>query len=886
MEKAYNPLEHDTKWQKFWESGDFSSPEAVEKHHKKPTGESYTIMMPPPNVTGVLHQGHALFLALQDGITRWRRMKGDAALYLPGTDHASIAVQMQVVKHLEKKGVNYKELGREKFLEECWAWVEHYRPRIYSQLKKMGASCDWSRVKFTLDESLNAAVTKAFCELYKKGLIYQDDKLVNWTPKGQTVLSDLEVVYEERQGFLWHIKYPLEEDPSKFVVVATTRPETMLGDTAVAVHPEDERYKDLVGKHIKLPIMGRKIPIIADDFVEKDFGSGVVKITPAHDPNDFECGQRHKLERINILNKDGSLVDFKETDAKAFSGLDRFKARKKIVEWLKENDFLVKEEKHVNRVGLSDRFGDVVEPFLSRQWFVKADVLAKKAHDLVKQGKIEIVPNEFANQYAHWMENMHEWCISRQLWWGHKIPAYYHKETGDVVVSENGNPDPALYIQDEDVLDTWFSSALWPFSTLGWPNKDAADFKKFYPTQILETGFDILFFWVARMIMMGAELTDQAPFSKVWLHPMVRDEKGKKMSKTYGNVIDPIEIAEKYGADTLRLTLHALCIQGRDIHLGHDRIEGYRNFLNKVWNASKFVLSKATEEKEINFEQLDLSSKWILSKFQETIQSMEKSWSQFKMQEAAETFYHFYWTCFCDWYVEASKLSQDTEKVAAVLFQVAEQSLRLLHPICPHVTEEIWHHFYPNKKEQSLSLESFPEYNSKHFCQNSINVFSFIQEFVGSLRSKRAELSIKPSQKIEVNLLGWDDKSIKLYQSELALIKKMAKVSKFHEIEEAQTAQYKGNEFSLMFVLDAKKENNLNFSFKASDYIDKEAEIEKLKAESKKITPYCIGLEKKLSNDTFVSKAPQSVVDAERKKLTQAQSRLKEIESQLKTFNS
>ena len=871
MEKSYQAAQLDQKWQKFWREHKLAIPEVALAKHPKPSGKSFTLMMPPPNVTGVLHQGHAIFLAVQDALVRWHRMLGDETLYLPGTDHASIAVQMQVVKHLRAQGIDYQDLGREKFVQECWKWIEDYRPRIYKQVDSIGTSCDWSRVRFTLDEGLNDAVNEAFIRLYEKELIYRDEKLVNWTPAGQTVLSDQEVIHEERQGSLWHLKYPLASGAGH-VVVATTRPETMLGDVAVAVNPDDERYKDLVGQAVLLPLVNRKIPVIADSFVDKDFGSGVVKITPAHDPNDFECGNRHNLERINVFSKEAKIVAGLGGEAETLAGLDRFEARKKVVEFFEQQNLLEKIDKHTLKVGISERFKDVVEPILSKQWFVDVKSMAKRAAEAAHSGELEILPKEFNKHFLHWMDNIHDWCISRQLWWGHPIPAFHNTQTGELYVGRD-KPEGEHWVADPDVLDTWFSSGLWPFSTLGWP-ENTEDLKKFYPTQVLETGFDILFFWVARMVMMGLELTDRLPFDKVYLHPMVRDEQGRKMSKTLGNVIDPMEIINEFGADTLRFTLHALCVQGRDLNLSQDRIRGYRNFTNKVWNAAKFVLMQdCHEDWRPRPVAKNLHDQWILQKLDQCALQVNEAWSQFRIQEASEALYHFIWDDFCDWYLESAKTSRDDSQV--VLLHVLGEILKLLHPVCPHITEEIWHHMPGVAAEDSLSCENFPRaYEDSQ--ELILEDFSYVKDFVTGVRNLRSELNIKPSEKITLHMETIDKDSQTLIQANQDVIVSLAKL---RTIEWATDGDI-GESRDLVFrSRDAKQ--SLVAKIPVASLIDKSAEKTKLNQEIKNLEKYITGLKAKLANKNFVSRAPSQVVEAEKLKLSQAQSKIEQASQSL-----
>ncbi len=879
MDKAYSPESHDIKWQKFWDSQELARPEVSVKRHPNPTGKTFSLIMPPPNVTGVLHQGHALMLALEDTLTRWHRMLGDESLYLPGTDHASIAVNMQVVKHLASKGIDYKKIGREEFLKECWKWIEEYQPRIFGQIRALGTSCDWTRAKFTMDPVLNKSVDFAFVELYKRGLIYRAERLVNWSPKGQTGLSDLEVLYEDRDSSLWHLRYPLAEDPKKFLVVATTRPETMLGDTAVAVNPKDDRYKAFVGKKIRLPIVNREIPIIADDYVDAAFGTGVVKITPAHDFNDFDMGLRHNLPKINIFTKEAKILAGLPGEGSGLAGLDRFDARKKVLEIFESRGLVEKTEKHKNRVGIAERHGDIVEPFLSNQWYLKMDKMAKASAEAVTSGQVEIVPHEFHNQFMRWMENIHDWCISRQVWWGQQIPAYHCEKCAHIEVAiskpENcvkcGNKN---LIQDADVLDTWFSSALWPFSTLGWPDPNAQDFKKFYPTQVLETGFDILFFWVARMLMTGLEFTGKAPFSKVYLHPIVRDADGQKMSKTKGNVIDPLEIVKTFGADTLRLTLNGLCVQGRDLRLSEESLDSYRNFINKVWNATKFAMMGPTE---VEWRKRPLGKtlhdRWILARLDATARDLNRSWSEFRMQEAASLLYHFFWNDFCDWYLESSKTSRELSQ--PVVLHVLAEALKMLHPLCPHVSEELWHELPGVKAEESLSVEAFPL--GETFADTAaLAEYKFIQDFVSALRNLRSESKVPPGKKISIFCQGLKENSKKVLSANQGLVASLARLEKMNLIEAAPQER-----ITKVVVTALEAGSNVEIVVPLSELVDLAEEKLRLSKEVESLRKIVESQEAKLSKESFVSKAPPEVVDKERIKLSEAKDKLLRVEKAL-----
>jgi valyl-tRNA synthetase len=878
MDKAYSPEIHDSKWQQLWDKKQIANPDVSHALHPSPLKEKFVLMMPPPNVTGVLHQGHALMLTLEDTLTRWERMRGKKTLYLPGTDHASIAVQMQVVKHLASKKIEYKSLGREGFLKECWKWIEEYRERIFSQIRAMGVSCDWSRVKFTMDEDLNRSVNHAFVQLHKKGSIYRAQKLVNWCPKSLTVLSDLEVIFEEREGSIWHIRYPLKDDPSQGIVVATTRPETMLGDTAVAVHPDDERYKKLIGKKLLLPFTNREIPILADSFVDQSFGSGAVKITPAHDFADFDVGQRHGLALINIFTPDAKIVTGLPSEAANFAGLDRFEARKKITVLLEERGLLVKEEKHKNRIGISERGNVPVEPYLSYQWFCKMDGMAKAVVEDLQEEEFRFVPHEFHNQFMRWMENIRDWCVSRQLWWGHAIPAYHCSKCAHVEVSETVVVKcpkcSATMTADTDVLDTWFSSALWPFSTLGWPEK-TQDMKEFYPTQVLETGFDILFFWVARMLMMGKEFTGVVPFKNIYMHPLVRDEDGQKMSKTKGNVIDPLEIIQTVGADSLRMTLNALCVQGRDLRLSVERIEGYRNFINKIWNASKFVMMESSQVtlKDLSSEMKeDLPARWILAQLDRCAFQVNRAWEEFRMQEASEAIYHFFWNDFCDWFLEISKTKR--KEYQPLLVHVLTESLKLLHPLCPHVSEELWHELGARGNDEFLALQKFPE--GKNVEEST--EFLFLKEWIGAIRTLRNESRVPLSKVIPV-YVELNSVEEKLLKQNLPWVESLSKTKLFFAA--ASEAPH-----SIVTLSSFEKGRTISLKVPMSELVNTDEEIQRIQKDLSNLNQYVSGLKAKLSNDTFVSRAPAKVVETEKAKLLEAEEKIKKLDENLKQLES
>jgi len=691
MSTAYNPAEIEPRIRECWQ-GKFTAPDA-------PQGETFSIVMPPPNVTGALHMGHALDSTLQDVLTRWKRMQGFATLWLPGTDHAGIATQIKVEEKLrEEDGVSRHDLGREKFLEQVWKWKDTYHSRIVSQLQQLGISCDWTRERFTLDEGCSKAVREVFVRLYEKGLIYQGEYIVNWCPRCQTALSDIEVEHQETASNLWHIKYPLT-DGSGYIVIATTRPETMLGDTAVAVHPQDERYQHLVGKMLQLPVSGRLIPVIADEYVDPEFGTGAVKVTPAHDPNDFEIGVRHQLPHVIVIDNSGNM----SKAAGKYAGMDRYQCRKELVTELDEGGWLVKTVEHQHSAGHCQRCDTVVEPLVSKQWFVKMKPLAKPAIEAVRNGEVEFIPQRFTKTYFNWMENIRDWCISRQLWWGHRIPAWYCKCGETVVAVEEPKECPKCkgdLTQDNDVLDTWFSSALWPFSTMGWPEA-TQDLSSYFPTSVLVTGYDIIFFWVARMIFSSLEFTGQVPFKHVYIHGLIRDDLGRKMSKSLGNGIDPLDIIKEYGADTLRFTLLTGAAPGNDIRFQQEKVESSRNFANKIWNASRFVLMNLEGDPgEVSEGDLDLASRWILDRFNHTAAAVSANLEKYELGEAAREIYEFLWNEYCDWYIEAAKLGLAGDEgqqrlTRSVLKKVLLGALRLLHPIMPFITEEIWQQLEP-----------------------------------------------------------------------------------------------------------------------------------------------------------------------------------------------
>ncbi len=836
---TYEARESEKEIYKFWEDNSFFR--ADNKSQKPP----YSIVIPPPNVTGILHMGHALDETLQDILTRYHRMKGYEALWLPGCDHAGIATQNVVEKQLAKEGKSRHDLGREKFLEVTWDWANKHKDRILEQCKLLGASFDLSRKRFTLDEGCSKAVKKVFVDLYNKGLIYKGSYIVNWCPRCQSAISDIETEYETEDGNLWEISYPLKDEMGA-IVIATTRPETMFGDVAVAVNPNDYKYKDLIGKKCIIPLTGREIPIIADEYVDKSFGTGALKITPAHDPNDFEVGRRHKLPSIRVINEEGKMIACAEVHPE-LHGKDRYEARQRTVEMLKAHEVLVKITPHEHNVGKCQRCNTTIEPLLSEQWFVKMEPLAKPAIEAVKNGTIEFVPKRWEKNYLMWMENIRDWCISRQLWWGHQIPAYYHNKTGEMVVALE-NPDPENYTQDKDVLDTWFSSGLWPFSTMGWPDTESADFKKFYPTTTLVTGFDIIFFWVARMITMGLEFTGKAPFSTVYIHGLIRDENGQKMSKSRGNTIDPVEIIEKYGCDALRFTLASLCTYGgQDIKLSDERFEYGRNFANKIWNASRFVLMNLTKNKdelELDPAKFTAADKWILNELNETVKLINENIQNYRIGEVASILYDFFWNSYCDWYVELSKI----EKNEAVLAYVLDETLRLLHPVMPHITEKIWQLIPSNKENRAIMLSKFPEFKNEFVFEDAKNQMEALFEAVRSLRNIRSEFNIIPGAKINIQIDGGKE----LFEDVIPYLKRLAKINNVEFTSVSSTDKQ-----SASVVV-----GNAKIIVPLKGVIDVEEEISRQNKKLQKLEAELKSLEGRINNPKFISSAPKDVVEA------------------------
>ena len=857
MNKTYNPSEIEDRLYKKWMDKKYFHAEV--DRSKKP----FTIVMPPPNITGQLHMGHALDNTLQDILIRFKRMQGYNALWQPGTDHASIATEVKVTNKLKEEGIDKEELGREGFLKRTWEWKEEYGGRIVSQLKKLGSSADWDRERFTMDEGCSKAVQEVFIRLYEKGYIYQGSRIINWCPVCQTSISDAEVEYEDQAGHFWHINYPIV-GTDKCIEIATTRPETMLGDTAIAVHPDDERYKDLVGKMVLLPIVNKEIPIVVDSYVDKEFGTGAVKITPAHDPNDFEVGKRHNLEEINILNDDGTINE----NGGKFAGMDRYEARKAIVKELEEEGYLVRIEAHEHNVGTHDRCHTTVEPMVKKQWFVKMSEMAKPAIEAVKNGDLRFVPGHFDRTYLHWLENIRDWCISRQLWWGHRIPAYYCDECGEIVVAkEMPSVCPKCgcthFTQDEDTLDTWFSSALWPFSTLGWPEK-TEDLDYFYPTNVLVTGYDIIFFWVIRMVFSGYEQTGKCPFSDVLIHGLVRDEQGRKMSKSLGNGIDPLEIIEQYGADALRLTLVTGNAPGNDMRYSEKKIIASRNFANKVWNASRFMLMNIEKADLSNVSLADLTpaDKWILSKANSLVKEVTDNMEKYDFGVAVAKLNDFIWEEFCDWYIEMVKPrlynEEDTTKAAALftLKKVLTISLKLLHPYMPFITEEIFCSL--QDEEESIMVSEWPVFEEEFDFKAEENEVEMIKNAVRNIRNLRADMNVPPSKKASVYVVSEKEEVRRVFEDSKVFFATLGYASEVHV--QADKAGIAEDAVSTV-IPDAV----IYMPF--AELVDVEKEIARLEKEAGRLEGEIKRAKGMLSNERFVSKAPAAKVEAEKEKL-------------------
>ena len=860
LEKMYNPRDFEDRIYQFWLDGGYFTP-TIDK--SKPM---FSIVMPPPNITGQLHMGHAVDNTLQDILTRWKRMQGYCTLWLPGTDHASIATEAKIVEAMRKEGVTKEDIGREKFLERAWDWKRQYGGRIVEQLKKLGSSCDWTRERFTMDEGCSEAVQTVFMQLYEKGLIYRGERIINWCPHCKTSISDVEVEYEDQQGSFWHLRYPFK-DGSGWLNLATTRPETLLGDTAVAVNPEDERYKDLVGKTLILPLVGREIPVVADEYVEKDFGTGVVKITPAHDPNDFEVGLRHNLPVINVLTEDAHIVD----DYPKYAGMDRYEARKAIVKDLEEQGFLVKVEPYTHNVGTCQRCHTTVEPRVSKQWFVSMKELAQPAIAAVREGDIRFIPERFDKMYFHWMENIRDWCISRQLWWGHRIPAYYCDECGEMVVSriapEKCPKCGGKMHQDPDTLDTWFSSALWPFSTLGWPEK-TEDLSYFYPTSTLVTGYDIITFWVSRMIFSGLEYMGDKPFSDVFIHGLVRDSQGRKMSKSLGNGIDPLKVIDEYGADALRFMLANGTSPGNDMRYSDEKVKAARNFANKLWNASRFILMNLSDEvtKPELPDQLLMEDKWVLSQYNDLVKSVNDNLTKYELGIAAQNIYDFLWDVFCDWYIEIAKArlqagGEASLNVQKVLVYVMANTLKLLHPFMPFITEEIWQAI-PNDCE-TIMMAKFPAYDESLNFADDEREFGRIMAAVKAIRNVRAEKNVPPSRKAHLFI---DTDFTDTFEKGSSFFERLASAS------DVTVGKNLKVENAAMAVTDSAK-----IYLPMGDLIDREAELKRLRKDLENCEKEIKSTEGKLANKEFVSKAPEKVVNVEREKLARANERLLKI---------
>ena len=872
LEKNYNPAEIESRLYEKWENKKYFHAEV--DRSKKP----FTIVMPPPNITGQLHMGHALDNTLQDILIRFKRMQGYSALWVPGTDHASIATEAKVVEKIAKEGLTKESLGREKFLDRVWDWKKEYGGRIVKQLKKIGSSADWDRERFTMDEGCNKAVKEVFVNLYNKGLIYRGERIINWCPCCLTSISDAEVEYEDQAGSFWHLRYPLS-DGSGYIEMATTRPETMLGDTAVAVNPNDERYKDYVGKTVILPIVHREIPIIADEYVDMEFGTGVVKITPAHDPNDFEVGLRHHLPVINVLTEDAKIVD----EYEKYAGLDRYEARKAIVADLEAEGALVKIEPHDHNVGTCYRCHTTVEPRVSKQWFVKMEELAGPAIEAVKSGKTRFVPEHFDKTYYHWLENIKDWCISRQLWWGHRIPAFYCDCCNEVVVTkENKAVCPKCgkeMRQDPDTLDTWFSSALWPFSTLGWPDK-TEDLDYFYPTSTLVTGYDIIFFWVIRMMFSGIEHTGKAPFNTILIHGLVRDSQGRKMSKSLGNGIDPLEVIDKYGADALRLTLITGNAPGNDMRFYWERVESSRNFANKVWNASRFImmnLDKA-EVRDVDVTELTDADKWILSKVNTLAKDVTDNMENYDLGVAVQKIYDFIWEEFCDWYIEMVKPrlwnDDDTTKAAALytLKTVLINSLKLLHPYMPFITEEI---FCNLSDEESIMISKWPEYKEEWNFAKEEKAVETIKEAVRGIRNSRTGMNVPPSRKAKVFVVSDDERVRDIFEKGKVFFTTLAYASEVV----IQSDKSSIDEDAVAVLIP-----NATVYMPFSDLVDIDKEIERLKNEEKKLEGELKRVNGMLSNEKFISKAPEAKINEEKEKLSKYTIMMEQVKERLKTL--
>ncbi len=872
LEKTYNPQEIEGRLYNKWLDKKYFHAE-VDKSRKP-----FTIVMPPPNITGQLHMGHALDNTMQDILIRFKRMQGYNALWQPGTDHAAIATEVKVIEALKEQGIDKQELGREAFLEKVWDWRREYGGRIVNQLKKLGSSADWDRERFTMDEGNNKAVTEVFCKLYEKGYIYKGSRIVNWCPVCQTTISDAEVIHEEQEGHFWHINYPVVGEEGRFVEIATTRPETLLGDTAVAVNPEDERYQDIIGKMLKLPLTDREIPVIADSYVDKEFGTGCVKITPAHDPNDFEVGKRHNLEEINIMNDDATINSL----GGRYAGMDRYEARKAMLEDLEAQGLLVKVVPHTHMVGTHDRCKTTVEPLVKPQWFVKMEEMAKPAKQAVVDGTLQLIPERMDKTYYNWLDNIRDWCISRQLWWGHRIPAWYCQDCGETIVAREApcscpKCQSKNLKQDEDTLDTWFSSALWPFSTLGWPER-TEELEYFYPTNVLVTGYDIIFFWVIRMVFSGIEQTGRLPFDHVLFHGLVRDDQGRKMSKSLGNGIDPLDVIDQYGADALRLTLITGNAPGNDMRFYWERVEASRNFANKIWNASRFIMMnmEKAEAKEVSLEELTQADRWILSKVNTLAKDVTDNLEKYEMGIAADKLNHFIWEEFCDWYIEMVKprlwKDDDRTKAAALwtLKTVLIQSLKLLHPYMPFITEEIFCNL--QEEEESIMISRWPEFREEWNFATDEAAVDTIKAAVRGIRNIRTEMNVAPSKKATVYVVSEKAEMRKIFEESKVFFATLGYASEVYV--QADKAGIAEDAVSVL-IHDAA----LYMPF--AELVDVEKEIERLTKEQGRLQGEVKRAQGMLNNPRFVEKAPAAKLEEEKSKLDKYTQMLKQVEERL-----
>ena len=872
LEKNYNPSEIEDKLYDKWLTKKYFHAEP------NPDKKPFTIVMPPPNITGQLHMGHALDNTMQDILIRYKRMQGYEALWQPGTDHAAIATEVKVIESLKKQGIEKADLGRDGFLEKCWEWRKEYGSRIIKQLHKLGSSADWDRERFTMDEGCSKAVQTVFIKLYEKGYIYKGSRIINWCPVCKTSISDAEVVHEDQDGFFWHINYPIVGEEGRFVEIATTRPETLLGDTAVAVNPDDDRYKDLVGKMLKLPLTDREIPVIADEYVDKEFGTGCVKITPAHDPNDFEVGKRHNLPEINIMNDDATI----KMPGSKYDGMDRYEARKAMVEDLKALGLLVKVVPHTHAVGTHDRCKATVEPMIKPQWFVKMDEMAKPAIEALKNGELKFVPESFGKTYLHWLEGIRDWCISRQLWWGHRIPAYYCEDCGEIVVSA-AQPEKCPKCgcthlkQDEDTLDTWFSSALWPFSTLGWPDQ-TKDLEYFYPTDVLVTGYDIIFFWVIRMVFSGIEQTGKTPFHTVLIHGLVRDSQGRKMSKSLGNGIDPLEVIDKYGADALRMTLITGNAPGNDMRFYWERVENSRNFANKIWNASRFIMMNIEKapEKEVTLDGLTMADKWILSKANDLAKEVTENLDRYELGIALQKVYDFVWEEFCDWYIEMVKPrlwnDEDTTKAAAIwtLKTVLIQSLKLLHPYIPFITEEIFCNL--QDEEESIMVSQWPVFKDEWNFEKEEHAVETIKETVRAIRNVRTSMNVPPSKKAKVYVVSENEELLQIFEHSKVFFATLGYASEvFLQKDKTGIA-----EDAVSAVI---PQAAIYMPF--AELVDIAKEIERLEKEEERLTKELARVNGMLANEKFVSKAPAAKIEEEKAKQAKYSQMMEQVKERL-----